>query len=71
MSTTATDAFTVSTAMICRSARIHRNTVYLAIKSGLLPEGRKRRGVAGTFWTPAQANRFLKLRGHTGEFFKD
>ena len=67
----ATDAHTVNTQMLCREAGIHRVTVNHAMHCGLIARGKRRNGVRGVWWTPAQANRFLKLRGHQGAIFKD
>jgi len=71
MSNLATDSHTINTQMICRMASIHRGTVNQAVHVGLIAAGRRRRGVRGVWWSAADANKFLRRRGHLGPWFAE
>lgn len=67
----ATDQYTVpGSGLLSRIGRT-RATLHRYIREGYIPSGRRRPGVRGLFWTPAQANKLLRLIGSNAERFSE
>lgn len=62
------DAYTVTTAALCEASGLCPDSLWLHRQHGNLGQPQKRRGVRGNFWTPSQANKFLKRIGKTERF---
>ena len=66
----ATDTHTVSLRQLTHYANICAGSICNAQKNGVLAAGKTRKGVHGKWWTAAEANKFLKRRGHNGPWFE-
>lgn len=62
------DSYTVSTEALCKASGRTEWTLWKQRKKGNLGPPKKRKGVYGNWYTPAQANKFLKRIGRAEVF---
>lgn len=67
---TASDDYTVSNQQLVSRIGVTPQTMCAYIRSGFITRGRRRPGARGVFYTPAQANKLIKLIGSNAEPFK-